>query len=202
MNLDDHDLVVVDIETTGTNPFVHDALAVALVPINPKMPSFQVFVRHKNLSWSTFARSNFRKFEDQWRSEAVPADEACFEIENYIENTLGRNQITLIGHNVGFDVAFLRKIAFQGSRDQLKNISHRMIDTHTLLSLLAIEGKIPYSARTSDAALDYFKINVDTQKRHTALYDATATRELFIKTLEKLSNENIKFNDENTAGQS
>lgn len=196
MNLHDRDLVVVDIETTGTNPFVHDALAVALVPINPNMPSFQVFVRHNNLSWSTFAKSNFRKFEDQWHREAVPADEACFEIENYIENILGRNQITLIGHNVGFDVAFLRKIAFQGSRDQLRNISHRMIDTHTLLSLLAIEEKLPYSARTSDAAFDYFKINVDTHKRHTALYDATATRELFIKTLEKLLNENpISFDD-------
>lgn len=191
MNLDDRDLLVVDIETTGTNPFVHDALAVALVPVNEKLPSIQVFVEHKKLSWSAFARSNFQKFEDQWRSEAIPADEACSKIENYILNILGRNQITLIGHNIGFDFAFLRKIAFQGSRDQLANISHRMIDTHTLLSLLAIEGKIPSSARTSDAALAYFKINTDTEKRHTALYDATVTRKLFLEIMQKFSDENF-----------
>lgn len=127
-------LVVVDIETTGTNPFKHDALAIAFVPINDGRAQKQVFVFHEALVWSKFARENFQRYRDAWNGEAIPPLAACAAIESYIAETFSNEEVTLIGHNVGFDVAFLRKLAYQGGREQLEGISHRASRSWSLVA--------------------------------------------------------------------
>jgi DNA polymerase III subunit epsilon len=186
LNLRDNNLVVLDIETSGTNPFRHEALSVALVPLVAVGPPFQIHLAHQKIEWNEFALSNFRKFEYDWKTSAVPPDVACASIEQYLRRTFAGRTATLIGHNVGFDIAFLRKIAFQGGRDEIAGISHRAIDTHTLLYLLSLEGKIPASALSSEGAFRHFHIAVSDEERHTALGDAIATRELVACVLKEL----------------
>jgi DNA polymerase III subunit epsilon len=105
-------------------------------------------------------------------------------IEEYVRTTFGGEEVTLVGHNIGFDVAFLRKLAFEGGREQLAGISHRALDTHTLLYVLALENRIPVSATKSDGAFRHFGIQVPPSKRHTALEDARATRALLLAILD------------------
>jgi DNA polymerase III subunit epsilon len=186
LSFDDKNLVVVDIETTGVNPFKHDALAIAFVPLNRSVPAKQVFISHQEIEWDEFARENFRKFESEWKRTAISPAQACSEIESYVQTFFGRQAVTLIGHNVGFDIAFLRKLAFQGGRDQIAGLSHRAVDTHTLLYLLAAEGKIPWEATKSDGAFQFFEIQFASNLRHTALEDARATGTLFIRVVQKL----------------
>lgn len=183
-SLQGKNLVVVDIETTGTNPFVHDALCIALVPIDQSLPSTELFIRHSSLVWSDFAKKNFDKFRRDWEERSVPPSLACDLIEEYLQHTFNGKTTTLIGHNIGFDVAFLRKVAFQGGRSELKNISHRMIDTHTILKILMLQGKIPDTATSSDGAFNHFNIKPNASKRHTALHDANLTRTLFQRLFE------------------
>lgn len=178
LSLSDKNLLVIDIETTGVNPFKHDALAVGLVPLNRALPQKQIFIAHESLEWNEFALKNFEKFQAEWLAAAIPPFAACQAIEEYIRQTFNGHAVTLIGHNIGFDIAFLRKIAFQGGRDELAGISHRAVDTHTLLYLLKIENRIPVEATTSGGALKHFGIDVPPWERHTALADARATREL------------------------
>jgi len=40
-----NNLVVVDLETSGTNPFRHEVLAVGLVPLTEKIPPYLLYVR-------------------------------------------------------------------------------------------------------------------------------------------------------------
>ena len=93
-------------------------------------------------------------------------------------------RLTVVGHNVGFDVAFLRQLAFQAGLNEVPLISHRVIDTHTMLYLLHLSGVIPEDALSSDGAFRHFEIGPQAFARHTALGDALATRELFMRVLE------------------
>lgn len=181
MNPSNSNLVVIDIETTGTNPFIHDALAISFVPVNSKLSKLEVFIRHSNPEWNDFAKENFKKFQPKWQQEAAPAKTIFSRIEAYISSTFEKYPVTLIGHNIGFDVAFLRKIAYQAGHDYFSNISHRVIDTHTMLAILALQGKIPKSATSSDGAFKYFNIDSNPALRHSATHDAELTRLLFLE---------------------
>lgn len=185
-SLESRNLVVLDIETTGVNPFKHDALAIAFVPLNGDLPEAEFFISHHELQWTPFGLSNFERFRAEWNTRAVSASLACGQIEEYLRQTFQGQEVTLVGHNVGFDIAFLRKIAFQGGRDQVAGISHRAIDTHTLLYLLSLKQNIPADVRTSDGGFKYFGIEMLPHQRHTALHDARATRSLFISLLNEL----------------
>jgi len=176
-------LVVVDIETTGVNPFIHDAVSIAFVPLVRELPSLELFIAHEQVNWSPFAYENFQRFRNKWSRLAIAPSAACDQIESYFNGLFGGIRATLIGHNIGFDVAFLRKISYQGDREELPGVSHRMVDTHTLLYVLAMNDYIPFEATTSDGAFRHFGIHVEKSRRHEALADAEATRELFLRVM-------------------
>jgi DNA polymerase-3 subunit epsilon len=188
LNLSNRDLVVVDVETSGINPFRHDVLAVGLVPLNSELPATVVYVRPEAIEWSEYARRNFERYSSEWEAAALAPSEACDFIEKYLAETFSGRIATPIGHNIGFDVAFLRRLAFLGGREQLAGLSHRAIDTHTLLYLLSLQGRIPIAATTSDGAFKHFGVRIEDRVRHTALGDAKATRELVIRVLETILN--------------
>lgn len=152
-----------------------------MVPFDARIDPLQVFVAFEPNNppeWNEFASKNFEKFRASWERGAVSASEACQIIEDWISRGWHRETITPVGHNVGFDQAFLRKLAFRGGREQIAGISHRGVDTHTLLQLLLLEQKVPPEAVTSNGAFRHFDIRIDESARHTALGDATATRQL------------------------
>ncbi len=84
----------------------------------------------------------------------------------------GRN-LYMVGHNVAFDLAFMRRL-FLGSdiRTPKELLYNRYLDTHTLL--------FSRGAPTSlSSAADYYRVPVDPSTRHTALADAKIAGELF-----------------------
>jgi DNA polymerase-3 subunit epsilon len=186
IQLPSKNLVVIDLETSGTNPFLHDVLTVGLVPLTEAAPPCVVHVRPKEIYWSRYAKENFARFSAAWESEAVSPIAACEAIEQYLSRVFRKEPVTAIGHNVGFDMAFLRKLAFLAGKEEIAGISHRALDTHTILYLLFLSGQIPSSALSSDGAFKYFDISVPKDARHTALGDALATRELFLRLLDML----------------
>lgn len=177
-------LAIIDLETTGTNPNVHDVLSVAIVPYEKTAEPLHIHVQCQGGEWSPFARENFKKFSKQWHDHAMAPDKACQYIENYLDNTFQSNEVTIIGHNIGFDVAFLRRLAYVGGRESIRAVSHRTVDTHTMLFLLYQMDVIPASALGSDGAFEYFDIIIPEKDRHTALGDALATRELYVVLME------------------
>lgn len=186
INLRDSSLVVIDVETSGVNPFRNEILAVGLVPLLDNAPPLEVYIRPNAIEWSAYARENFQKYAAKWETCAVTPPIACDAIEKYVLNNFSSNQVTPIGHNIGFDISFLKKLAFLGGRDELAVLSHRAIDTHTMLYVLYLQDKLPQSALSSDGAFRYFGIRVADSARHTAIGDALATRELMLRLLDLL----------------
>ena len=180
-------LFVVDVETTGTNPFINDPLSLAIVPIDEPDEPFVAHVKTTNPRWSAYAEENFRNFEAEWKKQAEEPKKVVAALESYLKKRIGTEKATLVGHNVGFDLAFLRKLAFYCGQEEIVGLSHRTIDTHTLLFAAWKEGKLPETALGSDAAFKHFGIEFAAGTRHTALHDALATRVLFQHLLQLLS---------------
>lgn len=176
-------LVAIDVETSGINPFRHQILSLALVPLDPSRSPLELYVNEGEPEWQRTAADYFEKSRAVWEAYGRSASEACAALSSYIETVFG-DHITVVGHNVGFDVAFLRQLAFQAGLDQMPLMSHRVIDTHTILYLLHLSGMIPEDALSSDGAFRHFGIRPQACARHTALGDALATRELFMRVLE------------------
>lgn len=180
-------LVVIDVETTGLNPFKHQVTAVALLPMYEGASPRVVYVRPADVTWSTFAKSYFKRYTREWNQLAVEPIRACEEIEAFLAEEFGDTVATPVGHNIGFDVAFLRQLAHLGGRDQFARLSHRVVDTHTLLFLLHLRGEIPSGALSSDGAFAHFGISVPRDSRHTAVGDVIATKELFKRAMDRLN---------------
>ena len=176
-------LVAIDVETSGVNPFRHQILSLALVPLDPSKSPLELYVNEGEPEWERIAADYFEDWRSDWETYGQSASEACAALSYYIETVFG-DQITVVGHNVGFDVAFLRQLAFRAGLAEVPLISHRAIDTHTILHLLYLSGVIPEDALSSDGAFRHFDITPHASARHTAVGDALATRELFIRLLE------------------
>lgn len=185
------DILFVDVETTGPNPFIHEMLSVALVPFDEDQASLSVYIRHDAMNWTDYGRRNFLNFESEWLTRSVDPRNAACSISDYLAAIGGGKVFTLVGHNVGFDMSFLRKLAAASGTFDLPLISHRTIDTHTLLYALLLQGRVPAAALTSDGAFDYFGITIPSSDRHTALGDAKATRLLFLRLMDELTDPSI-----------
>lgn len=177
MNIEN--IIVVDTETTGTSPFINELLSLAFVPMDRSKPSLEVNVQiSKNAIWSDFARRNFKNFEDRWNSSSITAKSAAKLVQEYLTEICRGENVILGGHNVGFDRAFLQKLAYVSGRTDFSFVSHRNYDTHTIIMDNVLRGKLPAETVTSTGAFDYFNISISEADRHTAIGDAVATREL------------------------
>lgn len=118
---------------------------------------------------------------------AIPVEQALTSFIGYLEENFPSLQkgekITLVGHNVTFDVGFLRRFFRLGNRQYDDHFSHRTVDTATILKFLMLAGRVSLRSPSSTAAFDYFGIKIASRQRHTALADARATAELLNATL-------------------
>ncbi len=91
----------------------------------------------------------------------------------------------MAGHNVGFDMAFVRQLFEKQGVSFAKYFSHRYIDTSSILQYIGIRqnfsNKQLQQFSSSDRAFQNFGISVPPEVRHTALADAAATAQLFTR---------------------
>ncbi|MDA5339069.1 3'-5' exonuclease [Stenotrophomonas maltophilia] len=172
-------LIVVDTETTGANVFTNSILSYAFVPMTCDDILEGYVDDFSGQPWSEVAESYFRETKEEWSVKKRSASAALQAIEAYLSELSPGEDMMLVGHNVAFDRYFLERMAFEAGRSRIAGLSHRSIDTHSLLMSLSIMGLIPESATSSSGAFKYFGIRPPSSKRHTAIGDAIATRRLF-----------------------
>lgn len=87
--------------------------------------------------------------------------------------------VPLAGHNVQFDINFLKSFFSENNRSFNQHFSHRVIDTYSVYKTLILSGLIDENINSSHDAFNYFGIQV--KQRHDALSDCIATVELYEK---------------------
>lgn len=113
---------------------------------------------------------------------AIPVDQAIAHFTSYLKRNFPAlaqgEKITLVGHNVAFDIGFLRRFFRLGNERFEDYFSHRTVDTATILKFLMLAGRVSLDSPNSTAAFDYFGVKISNRERHTALADARATAKL------------------------
>ena len=128
---------------------------------------------------------------EEHKKVAVSPSEAIREFDTFLRMHFREDEkITLAGHNINFDVNFLRHFLTVNCYSFSRRFSHRYVDTATILYYLYLTGKLKEKAISSQQAFDLFGIKV--KGRHTALGDAIATARLFTVLL-KLITKNARI---------
>ena len=173
-------VIILDTETGGVDHRHHSILSIGLVSWDQKH-QHEIFVLEPVLQ--TNPRSmEINRIDLEWlKATGVNPAEACRQMDAFFEQCgwkEGETPFLLAGHNLAFDLAFLRRLYDLADRPMPPYFSHRSIDTHSLLWTLASLGVLPPSVCSSDGAFKHYQVAPPQELRHTALGDALATRDL------------------------
>ena len=177
-------LLFIDTETGGLDPDKHSLLSLAMVVWEDMeiIDSQEILINDGILSVTEEALSVNKIDLEKHKQSAVSPPEAMEKILAFIgKHFPGQDKISLAGHNVHFDVNFLRSFFSANDKNFSEFFSHRMIDTASILYYLYLAGQLEQKAISSDKAFELFNIRVEG--RHTALGDVVATATLFNKLL-------------------
>ncbi len=186
-------LLVIDTETGGLDPLTHSILSVGAIiwEDGELKDAFEVYVLEQRLHVDSKAME-VNRIDLPWlRQHGVSPIDAVKQLMGFVEKNFkecreSRAKIAIVGHNVNFDVGFLKRLFSLAGQDYEELFSHRVLDTAGIMRFLSLAGKISIASASSSAAFDYFHINIKSSERHTALADARATGQLLTKLVELL----------------
>ncbi|MET3700149.1 DNA polymerase-3 subunit epsilon [Bacillus oleivorans] len=179
------ELLFLDTETGGLNPFEHSLLQIGLVAYDSVIKgTLKINISLENYVVTEQSLKLNQINLEELKLNGLSPEEALDAVNEFIQVNFNHKPI-LVGHNVGFDKYFIKHHIYDSNGINMDDyISHRMIDTMSLLWGLHLKGKVPKEACSSKGAFEHF--NIENQNYHDALSDAKATRELFEKILELL----------------
>ena len=182
LNINDAIFTVLDTETTGLNVNEgHKIVSVGGIKIKSyQLLEDQILDELINPERDIpFASRNIHYISDDQVKDKPNIYQLEKKISNYLENTI------LVGHNVDFDIGFIKKNAAKTSLAvTVKKIPS--IDT-----ILLAAGLYPSLESYELSFLcDHFRIKTFDQIRHSALGDAIITARLFLFLLDTAKNRN------------
>lgn len=177
--------VFIDTETGGTIPEKHSLLSIGLVvwDLNKgKIDEREFYVKH-DIYIVTKEAQKINKFNEDYHNKiAEKPDIVIKSMLSFLRTYFPEDVfIPLAGHNVNFDINFLKVFLKSQNRSYNQYFSHRIIDTYSVYKTLILSGLITENLNSSHDAFSYFGIKVS--ERHNALSDCIATVELYEKML-------------------
>ena len=121
---------------------------------------------------------------EQLRKQGMPSLEVIKRVEKFCKNSFGDEKVVFAGHNVGFDLKFLRQFYYENgysNETYEEKYSYRSVDTASIIKYLYLAGVLKEDVSSSSKAFEYFHIDFAEGARHTAIGDCIATAELFNK---------------------
>lgn len=181
-------LLVVDTETGGIDPQTNSILSVAAVVWDGERTKSELDLAIVEPILSVTPRAmeiNRINLAEHTKRAVTPAVAVkqinTFLLEHFPTEMMSKAKIALAGHNIGFDVSFLKRLYLLGGGNYDQIFSHRLLDTAGIVRFLSLAGVTPLADAGSDEAFSYFGIYVPDEDRHTALGDVRATADLLTK---------------------
>lgn len=162
--------VVFDIETTGLNTTYNDIIEIGAIKVidNKIVDTFHTLIKPRNKI--SYFITNLTGITNEMVKDAPSSKETLIDFLNYI------GTLTLVGHNVNFDINFVYDKLIENN---LPFLSNNYVDTLRLSRKLLKDLR---NHKLGDLAL-YYSINYEGA--HRGLKDA----EITLKVLEKLREE-------------
>ena len=178
-----------DTETGGLDSQVHSLLSLGLVVGDATgiRDQVEILIQHEPYV-VTGGGMKVNRIDLARHHEAALSPEGAVEALNAF---LDRHfdpaaSLTLVGHNIAFDRAFLEGFLASQGRNLEPRFHHRTIDTHSVAAALRDAGRLKLDKLSSDALFAHFDVKPPEPLRHTALGDAVATFHLYWKLVEAI----------------
>lgn len=182
-------LLFLDTETGGTNPQKHSLLSIGIVVWDKDegiLFTDEFFIQNDSYNVTIEAKRINHFNELEHKEKAIAPIQIVNKLTD-IKKTFfsDYDRIPLAGHNIVFDIQFIKQLFSSCARSYEKTFSHRSVDTHSIIRFLSDCELIPNTVSSSASAFKYF--NVPINGRHTALGDAMATAQLYMSLLSMVS---------------
>lgn len=192
----DNRLVFIDTETGGTDPHKHSLLSIGIVVWDKTLGIIaekEYFVKNTRY-YVTKEAQKINKFDRKMHNAVAKEPKEIINgliafLRDYFPENTG---FPVAGHNIQFDINFLKEFFKKNGRSFNNYFSHRSIDTYSVFKVMSMAGLIEKNLNSSAEAFAFFNIKV--RQRHSALYDCIATVELFEKLLSLLEKDKIGSN--------
>lgn len=180
-NISNERFAFIDTETGGVIPGKHSLLSIGIVVWDLSegiIAQKEFYIKSKRYIVTKEAQ-RINKFDRVKHNKVAEEPSVVIEkllsflYEYFPQNTF----IPLAGHNVQFDINFLKAFLKKQNRSYNQYFSHRAIDTYSVYKTLILSHLISENINSSHDAFSYFNIKVD--QRHNALSDCIATVKLY-----------------------
>jgi DNA polymerase-3 subunit epsilon len=185
------DFLVLDLETTGTNPNIHGIVQIAAkyyendVPVktlNVKVtPSSEVVTSLGALRVNKTLYSNLSSLTDYRITES----DAVLQFADFLLS-IGKDKIFVMGHNVNFDMNFITALFNKYKIELESTFAYRLKDTATIGMFLMDAGLINVPKFSLENLALALGIQVDKTKTHDGMYDVELTVQIYRKQIELL----------------
>ena len=172
-------ILVIDTETGGLDPNVQSILSLGACiwddgsitdTINIWIAEPEIVAEPKALQ--------VNGIDLAWLKEnGIGPQEAVLTLENFLRknNMVLTSPVTVAGHNVQFDVGFMKRLYRLAGKEYSKLFSHRTVCTQVLAYALVLAGRINLSSVSGNKVFEYFRCAPPrTEGKHEALGDAIA----------------------------
>ena len=157
--------LIIDTETTGLDPTKHEMLGFGAIVLydHRVIESYEIWILPDNIETADEKALKINGYDpDKWRNRAVSQAKAADRIAYF----MGRHtDATLVGHNVNFDIKFLRALSNKHSKEI--PIRYPYLDTRD--ACRAAFAPLGLQSMSLDNICAW--LNWERRKAHTALSD-------------------------------
>jgi DNA polymerase III epsilon subunit-like protein len=182
-------LVVIDTETGGLDPQKQSLLSLAAVLWCDRelIAETQMFICEPEIQMDSESY-RIHGLQPSWlKQNGLAPCQAVEHLEDFIASHFKQTgPIVIAGHNVTFDVGFLKRLYRLADADYSRQFSHRTLDTAAIGLFMILADILPNGAASSDELFKHFQVPFGQNERHSALGDARATATLINAMLSKL----------------
>lgn len=172
-------IIVFDTETGGLDPQEHSLLQVGILVCEDGvvLDKLKINIIHENYVVTERAMEINRI--DLTSHTGSTAHEAVEEITAFVKKHFSK-PAQVLGHNVPFDVGFLKELFKSVGANYDRVFSYRLLDTSSIARFLIFAGIIPDGGSLGQLAKQ-FGVEFDQDSLHDALVDCEVTYKLLIE---------------------
>ena len=183
----DFDLVFVDVETTGLNPFRHEIIEIAAKRLSPQFEprgtlptissvgiptSIELKVFPKHIEYAESVALQINGYDKSiWDAQAVSIDRA---MRAFVELCSGGLGVVIVAHNVAFDWGFISATIEREGLD-LRRVDYHRICLASMLWPLAVGGFL--EKIKLETACD--RLGISNEGHHRAMRDVDRAIEVY-----------------------
>jgi DNA polymerase III epsilon subunit-like protein len=176
-------ILVIDTETGGLDATQQSILSLGAVIWSQGsiVDSIHILIHEAELHCDDSALKVNGFTREQIEVDGIGPAQAVQTLHNFLLKNDYRGKVVLAGHNVQFDIGFLRRLYRLAGQDFDKKFSYRPICTMTLALALELAERFSFRSTSLNSLCEHFGITIRAQGAagaHNAKEDAMATARL------------------------